>query len=246
MARKGFRRHEVLSIPLSYLPKSRPSQPSVMDIPWPLGNIAGNPFQGDDRVRTETLSEYWPCQKSSPVKSDPSNSHSIYLLLPSPLSFTSGEHIPFIISLSFPHAPALLALLTPNIHIELIKRTCISRLSGLETAIREISVGCADIRNIKEVATGVTRLSGVIQAGRPGRENSWKISAMANVQYIVRTIIQPPKSMIKNVASWKNDTEVQLTTDLWGTLERELIATAGIPTPALALAPQSNPIGFFI
>jgi hypothetical protein len=30
--------------------------------------------------------------------------------------------------------------------------------------------------------------------------------------------------------------EVQLTTDLWGTLDHELIATGGIPTPALALA----------
>jgi hypothetical protein len=48
--------------------------------------------------------------------------------------------------------------------------------------MQEISVGCADIRNIKEVAAGVTHLSGVIQAGRPGRENSWKIYAMADVQ----------------------------------------------------------------
>jgi len=151
-----------------------------------------------------------------------------------------------MISLSFPHAPALPALLTPNIRIELIKRTRISRFGGLETAMQEISVGCADIRNIKEVAAGVTHLSGVIQAGRPGRENSWKIYAMADVQYIVRTIIQPPKSMINNVASWKNDTEVQMTTDLWGTLERELIATDGIPTPALALAPRSNPMAFLI
>jgi hypothetical protein len=41
---------------------------------------------------------------------------------------------------------------------------------------------------------------------------------------------------MRNVPSWKIEMEVQLTTDLYGTFERELIATGGIPTPALALA----------
>jgi len=38
------------------------------------------------------------------------------------------------------------------------------------------------------------------------------------------------------VPSWKIEMDVQLTTDLWGSLDRELIATDGIPTPALALS----------
>ena len=104
------------------------------------------------------------------------------LSLPSAPSFTSGEHIPFVLSLIFPHAPALPELLTPNIQIELIKRTRVSRLGGLEIAMREISIGRADIRNIKEPVAGVTHLSGVIPAGKPGRESSWKVYGMADVQ----------------------------------------------------------------
>lgn len=42
--------------------------------------------------------------------------------------------------------------------------------------------------------------------------------------------------MLCHLPSWRQEMEVQLTTDLWGTLERELIATGGTPTPALALA----------
>jgi hypothetical protein len=82
----------------------------------------------------------------------------------------------------FPNSPALPTLLIPNIQIELIKRTRISRLGGLEIAMREISVGRADIRNIKEPVAGITHLNGVIQAGKPGRESSWKVYAMADVQ----------------------------------------------------------------
>jgi hypothetical protein len=104
------------------------------------------------------------------------------LSLPSAPCVTSGEHIPFVLSLVFTHAPALPALLIPNIQIDLIKRTRISRLGGAEIAVREISIGRADIRNVKEPADGITHLSGVIPAGKPGRENSWKVYSMADVQ----------------------------------------------------------------
>jgi hypothetical protein len=106
----------------------------------------------------------------------------LQLSLPSAPSFTSGEHIPFVLSLVFPQAPALPTLLTPNINIELIKRTRINRLGGLEIAMREATIGRADIRNIKETVAGITHLSGVMQAGKPGRESSWKVYAMADVQ----------------------------------------------------------------
>jgi hypothetical protein len=72
--------------------------------------------------------------------------------------------------------------LIPNIQVELIKRTRINRPSGAEIAVQEMSIGRADIRNIKEPADGITHLSGVIPAGKPGRENSWKVYSMADVQ----------------------------------------------------------------
>ena len=38
------------------------------------------------------------------------------------------------------------------------------------------------------------------------------------------------------MSSWRIEIPVQLTTDLWGMLESELVATGGVPTPALAMA----------
>jgi hypothetical protein len=59
-------------------------------------------------------------------------------------------------------------------------------------------------------------------------------------QYILRTSIIPPKHLEDNCPSFEHDEMVQLTTDPWGTLERELIATGGLPMPALALAPSGE------
>lgn len=46
--------------------------------------------------------------------------------------------------------------------------------------------------------------------------------------------------MLCHMSSWRTDIPVQLTTDLWGTLESELIATGGVPTPALAMASSAQ------
>lgn len=96
MVRKGFRRHETwvfprctkfdkghsqapsIRVPISYLPKSSPSHPSVMELPWPSENTSLIPFHGDDRVRTEMLHEYWPLKNSSPTETQ-SKSQSIYV-----------------------------------------------------------------------------------------------------------------------------------------------------------------------
>lgn len=171
--------------------------------------------------------------------------NKLQVSLPTPAIFTSGSRIPFTLSFAFPSASAMPALLIPNIRIELIKRTRLSRLGGLEIAQREAVVGRADIENIKEEGSGygVTHLSGSIPAGREGRESSWKVYTMADVQYIVRIVVSPPRSMQANVASWKGEVEVRMVTDPWGTLERELIATGGTPMPALALAQFPGPFG---
>ena len=69
MVRKGFlRRHETIRIPISYFPKTRPSHPSVMEIPWPLTHPRENPFDGDATVKCAALEEYDPITKAAITK----------------------------------------------------------------------------------------------------------------------------------------------------------------------------------
>jgi len=44
--------------------------------------------------------------------------------------------------------------------------------------------------------------------------------------------------MLASCPSFEHDELLQITTDPFGALERELMATGGLPTPALALAPD--------
>lgn len=168
-------------------------------MPWPSQTSVRPPFLGDSCVKTVALSACQPCQKSWP-ECDSSASQSIYvsgsplricpasaelffqLSIPSPLCFTSGEQIPFILSLIFPDAPALPALLTPDIRIELIGRLRLSRIGSTEVATRERVIGTADIQSISEPTEGIAYLRGTIQAGKAGRGSSWKVFGMADIQ----------------------------------------------------------------
>jgi hypothetical protein len=58
------------------------------------------------------------------------------------------------------------------------------------------------------------------------------------LQYIIRVDLQPPQEMSGSCPSFEHEEDVQITTDPYGALERELTATGGMPTPALALAPD--------
>ncbi|KZP32321.1 hypothetical protein FIBSPDRAFT_515443 [Athelia psychrophila] len=197
MARKGLRRHERLTVPIYYLPKSRPSEPPAMSILWPRMSASECLYASHERISTVALTEGSPAAK-------PDNAHqrsTIKVSLPTPAIFTSGSRIPFTISFAFPSGAVMPALLIPNVRIELIKCTRLSRLGGLEIPQHaERVIGRADIENIKEVlgeAYGVTQthLSGTIEAGHEGRESSWNVYAMVDVHYIVRIVVGPPRSM---------------------------------------------------
>lgn len=102
------------------------------------------------------------------------------LSIPSSLSFTSGEHIPFVLSLIFQDAPAIPALLIRNVRIELVKRMRL--FGGLELALRDTTISTANIQDISEPEDGISHLGGTIQAGQAGREHSWTFHEMIDVQ----------------------------------------------------------------
>lgn len=77
MVRKGFlRRHETIRIPISYFPKTRPSHPSVMEVPWPLASPNENPFDDDTTVKCTALQEYDPITRATITRK---STESIYV-----------------------------------------------------------------------------------------------------------------------------------------------------------------------
>lgn len=61
---------------------------------------------------------------------------------------------------------------------------------------------------------------------------------MVSSQYILRVHIFPPNHVANHLPSFRHEEPLRITTDFWGTLDRELASTGGTPTPALGLASE--------
>lgn len=99
-------------------------------------------------------------------------------------------------------------------------------------------------------------LRGVIQAGTAGGENSWEIEDVMGVQvispsvvclgsmrlqfdcaqYVLRAVLRPPGKLVDHIPTFSHEEILHITTDYWGTPDRELNSVGGTPTPALGLA----------
>jgi hypothetical protein len=230
MVRKGMRRHESRTIPILYLPKSSPSNPPLTHIQMPASRLARIPFCQEERVKTAALSP-----QACLLSIDANFAKSIYLSLPSPLSFTAGESIPFILSLVFPNAPALTGLLAPEFRLALLQRIRVSR-NGEQSTLRERKISAGEVQLVSHPAEGITVLSGIIPAGIGGQAYSWGMDGVIEIQYLVRAFVCPPSIVSGYVPSFFHEESIDISTDPWGTRERELVATGGVPAPALGLA----------
>ena len=65
--------------------------------------------------------------------------------------------------------------------MQLLKRTRLQGSAG-RVSVRHVLIATGEVQQIKESSQGVTLLRGVIQAGQAGREGSWKVEGMVEVQ----------------------------------------------------------------
>ncbi|KXN90483.1 hypothetical protein AN958_04155 [Leucoagaricus sp. SymC.cos] len=240
---KGLKKHESKIIRVLYLPKCTPLEPPLHTIPRPtsrLGGTSSELYYLYERVKTVMLTPYHPDDgKSKPKRStSPLDDFGqcIFLSLPHPQCYASGQIIPFTLSLVFPDDPVLAALLTRNIRIQLLRRLNVWKKGSGDLIQREELVALATLRYGREYKEGITLLRGEIKAGDQGKEVSWSLDAVAEIQYVLRVILRPPTNLIGSVPCFKHEQVIRLTTDSWGILDRELSSMGGTPTPAIGLA----------
>ncbi|KII92281.1 hypothetical protein PLICRDRAFT_50698 [Plicaturopsis crispa FD-325 SS-3] len=238
MTRKGLRRHESLNIPVLYLPKSRPSHPPLLDMP-PLPALfnADAPLPIDDHTKTIRISGSWS-DTSRASKPSGASDPALYLALPSPACFTSGDDIPLLICLIAPGDAILARLLRPAIRVTLLKRTRVwFPGDGSFSRMRDVPIASVNAWTAYESAGGAAaRIKCKLKAGSAGQENSWGVEGNIDVQYFVRVVLTPPASVADRVPIFRHKEPVKIMTDPFGQYERELLSTGGVPTPALGIA----------
>ncbi|ESK90831.1 hypothetical protein Moror_16537 [Moniliophthora roreri MCA 2997] len=248
---------EIKTIPIAYLPKSRPSQLPVSSIPRPLqdhdGQILCPEFDCADHTRTIRLLP----RASSPRYEEGIFDNAVFFSLPTPATFTSGHKIPYLFSFNFPSHPHLCALYAhSSIKVTLIKQLIMSppsqkhhssinilpirknksRSPTPESPVQlEWRVSAGRPKYQSEYAEGVYILRGWVDAGGMGREGSWTLGDVAKLQYVLRITIYPPEHLLDNLPTFEHDEVVEITTDEYGG-EREVWSMGGVPAPAIGLA----------
>ncbi|EKM55636.1 uncharacterized protein PHACADRAFT_121358 [Phanerochaete carnosa HHB-10118-sp] len=229
VVRKGlFRRNEACPIPVYYLPKTRPSMATLLELP-PLSLDAVS-----NRVKAISLMPTWPstCQARS-LTSQGTELPSVQAFLPLPRCYPSGEPIPMALKISCLSSPALTRLYFPNIEVQLVKRRKIYVGLQRQYSLRENVLNTAVIDHKTCLEIGGCCVIMRLEAGAMGRECSWSVDGVIDIQYVIRISVRPPKGT-PHLPIFRHDEMVQLTTDPYESLETEML-TGNISAPAFGL-----------
>ncbi|GJE86962.1 hypothetical protein PsYK624_030450 [Phanerochaete sordida] len=229
ITRKGFfRRNEVCTIPVLYLPKTRPPLPTLLELP---------PVSADgelyDRVKAIALTPTWPSTCQARELSQGAALPSVQAFLPLPRCYPSGEPIPIALKISSPASPALTKLYFPNIEVQLVRRRRLYVGTQKQYSLRENVVGTAVIDRTTCPSFGECCLIMRLEAGAMGKECSWSVENIVDVLYIIRFCVRPPKDT-PHLPLFRHEEVVQLTSDPYESLETEML-TGNISAPAYGL-----------
>ncbi|KAL0059159.1 hypothetical protein AAF712_014131 [Marasmius tenuissimus] len=252
---------ETKTVTIYYLPKSQPSKPPVTQLRRPLRDMHGTilcpEFQNSERTKTITLC---PKPPRAALPDASTFQDSVFLTLPSSLSFTAGQTIPYLFSFVFPTHPHLSTLYSGGCAEVVVKKRlnlshprrrislkgftsrCTPDCPELERPYQlEYGVACSHPKHHSEYEEGVAMLRGSVETGDAGSQCSWRLGAYASVEFVLRASIQPPERFADVLPSFEHEEILELSTDLWGTLQRELSSMGGVPTPAVGLRKNQCP-----
>lgn len=203
--RKGLRRHERITIPIMYLPRSTPPNQALIN-----DHLLGYGTE-EDRFVTVDL------QNSNSARPALGKLQmSVQLTLPSPKIYTSGDSIPLTLTLSCSKLPSLPQLLTKadSLSIHLVRRAKVTTSSG--DTLQESVMSGAELKRTDNYAENVSRSYWVLHLGKSQRHVSWKVEGSAEVKYLVRVAFRPqPYSIIRQLPAFQHDEVIKLTSDPW-------------------------------
>ncbi|KAF9036897.1 hypothetical protein BDZ89DRAFT_1157391 [Hymenopellis radicata] len=231
--RNGISTHESRLIPIMYFPKSQPSQVGLPEEVSYSGDASlEGPESDEDSLKMDAVLPRWPSSVKPDSETSAQFSETISISLPY-TTFASGELIPFTIKICSAQ-PSLSHILCQSTCVTLLKRITVSPSSGkaCQTAVTNLSTGSFTTQEAKD---GSYVLSGNVRAGKAGKEASWSIPDTVSAEYILRVSVVVPKNLAGHIPNFRHEKVVKLTSDPCGTIERELRATGGVPTPALGL-----------
>ncbi|KAF8677680.1 hypothetical protein RHS04_05997 [Rhizoctonia solani] len=176
MPRSGLRRRESLTVPVLYLPRSyAPLTPRA--IPLFDDQVHLSDAQGMKELHLAPK-PIGSSKKSSKPQALTTAEVQAKISLPSPLIISSGDRIPFVITIYSP-SQALAALYT-DISLQLVKVTRIKAYEKI--SLKELVLAAGEVYESEERGDGVQILRGELGNGTPGTELSWSAGEAVEVK----------------------------------------------------------------
>jgi len=206
VVRHGLRRHERVTIPILYLPRTN-SKAHDADLPKYVPDNGILVSENDPAIAVDLTSKLY--DEHVPTTN---------LILPFPKRFASGERIPVTLTWSSPRSPALTVLWSRRgkVTIELIKRSRIWVGNGSGGhSVKDIAISDAKFCDMDESVEGVRVWRWTLQAGDCAqKEMSWHVKDVADVRYLIRVSIEAPDGISSQTATVRHEEYVDVATDV--------------------------------
>ncbi|KAI9466009.1 hypothetical protein BJY52DRAFT_1163178 [Lactarius psammicola] len=227
--RKGLRRHELRFFPIMYFPKTWPSHPV------PRRYSAFDLRSTPSTYKTVALCPVWP-NDACPVAKAKAATPTVQLCFPSGVTYSSGHPVPLRLIVHSRDAPALARLLIQGVDVHLIRRMMTWIKGGPVVGGREVIVSKGSLTETDTSQEGLAVAYFELTLGEAGKEQSWSVTNMLEMVYLIRVSIRCPEGTVNFVPAYEHASRVQVASEAWGTRERELPELGGVSSPAIGMA----------
>lgn len=236
--KKGLRRNTTIRIPFYYLPKISLMQnmPQELSLPFPLRISDFSSVDID--IKTVQLRTGTRDTSMARASTNDSNEFDIYMSFPGSY-VASGSRIPLLIDISSSKAPEMVTAVSELIRIEMRRNIAIwhgrSGRKAIDAHHSRVISTAKRMRAFEGVDGGYMRLEFSLQAGIEGKECSWAVDGLVSIQYSIFLSLRDSTNEEIQLPQITHDEPIQITTDDYGVVERQLASTGGLSLPALGL-----------
>ncbi|KAH9966450.1 hypothetical protein BC827DRAFT_1125085 [Russula dissimulans] len=217
--RKGLRRHEQRIIPIMYLPKTWPSHPipSLLSDANAYKTVSLSPVMLDNCPKTRMTLP------------------TVDLSYPSGGTYSSGHSISLKLTIRCTEAPALVQLLVRGLEAHLLKRMVAWSASGQVIEERELVLSEATFTATDTLQEGLAVSYFDLTLGGCGKEQSWGINDVIEVNYLIQVSVHSPESGFAFLPTYNHVSRIGIVTEPWSFRGRGLLGFGGFSDPALGM-----------
>lgn len=225
-----------MRIPFYYLPKTSPAMEIPHELYSPFPFDFSNSTSVDDRIRIVKIAT----KATKPSAPYPNDEIQIYMSLPnSPVA--SGSSIPISIDIYCPISSALGTIVADSISVEMRRNITVwhghNGRKAIDVHHRYTLSTASRLDQLDDSDNSSRRLKFSVQAGVRGKECSWALEGVVSINYTIHVSSKYSMGLHfqRQLPQITYEESIQLTTDAYGVVERQLASTGGVSLPALGL-----------